>query len=532
MISVVLIDDEMLVKVGLKSLIDWEKQGYRIVAEGENGEQGIALCKKYNPDLIITDIMMHPMDGIEMMKEIKKLNSTVKFIVLSGYDEFGLVKQALKLGALDYQLKLNTSEESLLELLNSIRPVFEENQKRGPSPTGDGNLNSGSLSVLQSDFLKNVIGNVFPGKEQIDCRKKELNVCLNEQKLYATVIDTDYHQIVKRYPPKDFKLFEFMVLEILREIGSEFFDGYFVGWSLGVFIMIFSVPPSEAAKDTGKKIADMSFVFQDALQEYFSFDFQVSTSGPCEGLENLHQAFGKIWNIASGGPKAAGPGLPPESADHTANPSLPSEPELCETLTRAFDVLDTDTVRNSFDHVFESIKNSDTFHIGSINAYCTRLVGFCDISLGTGFRDFCIESETDINELASLTERDSLLLWMKNYEGKILKYLNILMAHKNVLIENAKKYVQKNLSQHIVLNDVSDYLRISAGYLSSLFTKYEGIHFVDYVNHLKIEEAKKMLRTGNYKIYQIAYMLGYENSSYFSRIFKKVAGYAPKDLLC
>lgn len=527
MISVVLVDDEMLVKVGLKSLIDWGEQGYEIIAEGENGEQGVELCRKYHPDLMITDIMMRPMDGIEMIKEIKKFDSAVKFIVLSGYDEFNLVKQALKLGALDYQLKLNTSAESLIELLESVRPVFQEKRTGDSSCGEEDRLDSKSLSVLQLDFLKNLIGNVFPDKEHIDCKKKALKLSLDEQRLYISVIHTDFHQIVNRYQPKDYKLFEFMVLEILREIGSEFFNGYLFAWSLGVFVMIFSAPPSEAKEDTAGKINDMSYVFQDVLRQYFGFDFQVSTNGPCKGLESLHQEFERI--NAANKPEETILKHTGELPDRTENRTPASEPGLCEALTCAFDVLDVEAVQSSFDHIFEAITEEP--QISSINTYCTQIVGFCDISLGAGFRNFCMESGMDINGLALLTNKSDLLAWMKKYEGQILKHLDVLAAHKNILIENAKKYVQKNFSERIVLNDVADYLKISSGYLSSLFTRYEGIHFIDYVNNVKIEEAKKMLRTGNYKIYQIAYMLGYENSSYFSRIFKKVTGRAPKDLL-
>ena len=528
MISVLLVDDEILVKVGLKSLINWESQGFQIIAEAENGEQGVELCKKHHPDLIITDITMHPMDGLEMMREIKKFDSNVKFIVLSGYDEFQLVQQALRLGALDYQLKLHMSSESLSELLASVRPIFQNSSAK----SSDEILDFQSRSVLQLDFLKSLIGGTFSDSEEIAKRKRAVGLSIHEKGLYLSVIYSDARSIVERYPAKDFKSFELMVLDTLRQIGGEFFDGYFFSWSLGVFVMIFSVSDREPPEETKEKIKDMDSVYQEMLQEYFGMDFSISTHGPCHGLENLRSEFEKTWlDAANRFEEAKSVSKLSETADGEPLQDFSADIALNDTLTHAFDGLDIPAVEDFFERIFQYITQVPSSQITMANSYCTQLVGFCDISLGSGFRSQCAENGIDINGLALLTGKENLLQWMKKYREEVLNYLNILMAHKNVLIENAKKYVLQNMGERIALNDVAEQLKISAGYLSSLFTKYEGIHFIDYVNQVKIKEAKKMLKTGNYKIYQVAYMLGYESSSYFSRIFKKVTGYAPKDML-
>jgi len=192
--------------------------------------------------------------------------------------------------------------------------------------------------------------------------------------------------------------------------------------------------------------------------------------------------------------------------------------------------LDMELVKQSFQQLFQYMVSASPAQVDRLNTYCIQIVGFCDISLGDEFQRFCAEKGAPANSPSPMASKIVLLEWMKRYEGRVLEYLENLDSHKNILIENAKKYVQQNTSARIMLNDVADHLKISAGYLSSLFTKYEKIHFIDYVNNVKMQEAKKMLRSGNYKIYQIAYMLGYENSSYFSRIFKKVTGCAPKEI--
>jgi len=121
MIRTVIVDDEVLATVGLKAMIDWQAQGYEIVGEGDNGESGLAVIRQTLPDLVITDLKMPGMDGLEMMKRALAEQPGIRFVVLSGYNEFEGVQQALRLGARDYLLKLSLRPDTLLETLALLR---------------------------------------------------------------------------------------------------------------------------------------------------------------------------------------------------------------------------------------------------------------------------------------------------------------------------------------------------------------------------------------------------------------------------
>lgn len=117
---ILIADDDTMVRIGLKTVIDWEENGFLLVGEAQDGQQALELAQTLHPDIIITDIKMPGMDGIELIERLREKGIATEILVLSSYDEFDLVKKALKLGAKDYLLKLNLEPEELLRCLRSI----------------------------------------------------------------------------------------------------------------------------------------------------------------------------------------------------------------------------------------------------------------------------------------------------------------------------------------------------------------------------------------------------------------------------
>ncbi|HYE11086.1 MAG TPA: response regulator, partial [Patescibacteria group bacterium] len=129
MYKVLIVDDEVLVRVGLKTTIDWEANGFTVVAEASNGEQGYEQYKKHMPDVIITDIKMPKRDGLWLVEEVRKENRNAKILVLTCYDEFSFARKALKLGADDYILKSEVEDEELIAVIQSLKKKLDTYNK-------------------------------------------------------------------------------------------------------------------------------------------------------------------------------------------------------------------------------------------------------------------------------------------------------------------------------------------------------------------------------------------------------------------
>ena len=111
MYKVLIVDDEILARAGIKALIDWEKYGFSVIGEASNGQIAFEKIKEMKPDIVITDIKMPVMNGIDLIRATKKISQEISFIVLSAYNDFEYVKEAMKEGAKDYILKIQMEPE-------------------------------------------------------------------------------------------------------------------------------------------------------------------------------------------------------------------------------------------------------------------------------------------------------------------------------------------------------------------------------------------------------------------------------------
>lgn len=159
MFKVVFVDDETLVKLDLRSMLNWEEEGFEIEGDASSGTEGLALILRTKPDLVITDIIMPEMDGIEMMQKVRESNLNPYFVFLSSYDQFELVKKAMQLAAKDYLLKLKLNSEMLHDMLGNIKRELEKDVIKTDKKK---ELSVWETEELRKAFLKKaLIGEAF-----------------------------------------------------------------------------------------------------------------------------------------------------------------------------------------------------------------------------------------------------------------------------------------------------------------------------------------------------------------------------------
>ncbi len=125
---IVIADDDAMLRIGLKAMLPWTQYGYQIVGEAQDGREALELCRKYQPDILLTDMKMPETDGLEVLRTLASWPQKPAVIALSGYDEFSLVREAMRLGALDYLLKLELSPSRLLQCLQTVQQKMSRGQ--------------------------------------------------------------------------------------------------------------------------------------------------------------------------------------------------------------------------------------------------------------------------------------------------------------------------------------------------------------------------------------------------------------------
>ena len=140
MYTVLIVEDEILVSVGLRNMIDWSDVNMQVIGEAQNGKQGLQMYYEYKPDIILTDLKMPVMDGMEMIEQIRRHDTTTKIIVLSCHEEFELVRQAFKMGISEYILKVEILPEELKKILQRVQHDLEKESVKDKTQTEEARM--------------------------------------------------------------------------------------------------------------------------------------------------------------------------------------------------------------------------------------------------------------------------------------------------------------------------------------------------------------------------------------------------------
>lgn len=536
MFKVVIIDDETLVRVGLKSLINWEELGYEVAGEGDNGHSGLKLIMESRPDLVITDIKMPMMDGLEMIKKAYEANQSLKFIVLSSYNEFNLVKEAMKLGAEDYLLKLEMKPEVLTDVLLQMRNKLMDDLDEKDERRHMKDQLRVNKTVLREEFFRNIIGRMIPDREYIEETVKQLEIELNEEELLCAVIKGNFSNVSHKYGEEDMRVLDFTIINIIEEISNEFLKSYAFKWNYGIYALALSKGGDMDAAAHMQKVDAMCEIIIQMLRQYVDVHVSVGVSRLHSGYENFRQAFSEANRMVEH-TFFSGYGNVLHYSDGARENGDLFDIDLHrfkDNLLKAIDTLDVEAVRGIFSSMLETLNDRRVLKRNAYNV-CCGIAYFLDTMLD---HDWILFKEKEglggnsFESIKGLETLDEIIGWIKAFENSICAFFSQKKQDSRYyLISRAKKYIVDNYGECLGLKRVADALGISPGYLSNIFTQYTGMCFIDYVTTVKIDMAKKLLRETDNKIYEISYMLGYENATYFSKIFKKTTGYTPKEFL-
>lgn len=534
MLKVVIIDDEALVRVGLKSMVNWEELGFEIIGEAANGQQGLELIIKSKPEIVITDIKMPVMDGLEMMRLVLKGDYHPQFIILSSYDEFSLVKQAMKLGAEEYLIKLDLEPEILTNSLAAAREkILAERGKFNHEERFEKGLRENIL-MLREGFFKRIINRPVQDRNEAAEQAAYLGIELNEGVLACALLRINNLTILDKYDPDEIRSLESSVLNTINEIVSDIFNGYTFSWNLGEFVIIFS---GESGLDFDLyrgKAGAMAERLIKMLKQYFNISVSI-------GISILHQGYAELAKAYFESYRAIQHCFYSGSESIFFFAEIPKEigaqeriniPELKTTLPKAIELSDLEAIRTVFRSVVLTLEEPNLSR-GQAYDLCFQIAYLIGEAVGfneTASKEIIGNNNSLHDSILQLNTLPEIITWLTGLEQSLYCFLTKNEEQKNHrLVAKAKKYIMEHYKGDISLNEVANTLSISPGYLSTIFKQYTGICFIDYVTETKIDQAKKLLRESDYKVYEISEMLGFNNAYYFSKVFKKVTGMTPSE---
>ncbi|QGQ98095.1 response regulator [Paenibacillus psychroresistens] len=529
MYKVLLVDDEMLARVGIKLIIPWEEYGFEIIAEAENGQKAIEAYQQVKPDLILTDIKMPVSDGIDLIKRLKGEGEIFKFVVLSSYEDFSYVKEMLRLGAEDYILKLELNPDAIIEILKVIKQKLDQEKKEVEERIGSEKQIYSNRSVMKEKFLKDLILGWMYDDREIAEKLKFLNLKLSPKHLMCIILNIDNLEVYNKYKGNDVYLLNFSVVNIVEEILHNFTWGYIFCMNSNEFVIIYSSQSTISRLEEQEKILQLTDRIKGTLIKFLGTSVTIGISNPHAHFNNLNKCYIEAQKAikSSFNSRHGSTIFYHELTEAQYLKNLASEDlsikiqEELRSLQDAIDNLDAIKVNLFFDGM-DRITQGSQIPKEMIKGVCLTLI----IVLKPSFPD--LWENDPYEQIDQFSLKLQFITWLQNLRKALMHYLSADVIETR-LIRRAKQYIRDHYRDVVSLEIVAEQLTITANYLSVLFKKQTGKNFIYYVSHVRIEKAKELLKSNQLKNSEIARLIGYENEFYFSRVFKKITGSTPQD---
>lgn len=521
--KVLVVDDEFEVRQGIIDCVDWENHGFIVVCDASNGIDALDLAETTMLDLVIADIKMPFMDGLDLAKSIKLISPTTKIIFITGFDSFEYMKKAINLNVIDYIVKPINLEEFIEVLKNTKQKLDDEKLQRENIEFLKEHYYK-SIPILRENFLIGIIEGRFFNYE---ARKqaKIYDICLDSNFFMVSCIKT----ISKKFD-EDVQIFNFKLKNITQNILQQNLTSYITTYM--DYIVVLTCFEKQFLYNT---VLNLMNELSQTIIKQFKISVPVGVGYIVSEPELLHKSLRGA--IAAIDYKAI---IDTEKPIYITDiePDLKVRLKLDEKneimLLSAIRQNEGEQLKIVLTKLLDIDKNLKvsyqsykSYLIEIVNAITSLFTSF-EIELADVFgSNFSLEEY--IYELKSKSET---LDWFYNICNKVSNIINNeRLKSSEKIIVMAKKYAHANFYlDDFSVEDMCGELCVSSSYFSSLFKRDVGITFINYLTNIRMSEAKKLLLETTFKTYVIAEKVGYVDANYFSFAFKKHFGISPTQL--
>jgi len=520
MYRVFLVEDEIVVREGIRNSIQWESTPYVLAGEAPDGEMALSLIKDIKPDILVTDIKMPFMDGLALSRIVKKIQPWVKIIIISGHDEFQYAKEAISIGVEEYLLK-PVSASDMLSSLDKVASVIEEEKSNLTSIENLKMQVQTSSDIVREKWLCDLVTGMVKTGDAIE-RARELKIDLIAPGYLvlavelATSADTWSELITAK-----------VMIGSILENRSELI--YFSP-SMDRLIVILKNTGKDSLEETVYTIAQG---IKYEIERNTGCKIAVGIGSPVERIGAISRSYAE--------------------ADRALKYLAKIGRHLIVGINEIPSGEEIDSLHLDGDPIADRLKYARRSDIDDILAQYMELLG--DKPIQTSLIGYYLygdivvaaskiieELEGNIQELIPAAGSHDRLVKIVSSRGSFEAEVRSLLervidfreskvkSRYHAMIHKAKQYIDANFAdQDISLHSVASIVNVSPNHFSTVFSQETGENFIDYLTRVRIAHAKKLLLTTTMKSTDIAYESGFGDPHYFSFIFKKNSGISPRE---
>jgi two-component system response regulator YesN len=535
LLKVLIVDDDAVARTHLKTLIDWEKNGYVVCGEAQNGMNAIHLIRESLPDIVVTDMSMPVMNGVALIEYIADNHPAINTIALSGYDDFDYVRQSMKYGAVDYLLKYRLSSESLLAVLSAARDSILRDRDAGARKQLMQERLSAGSTALKKDFIRRLL---FDDTKDIPSLQQEINLLgleLDTRNLAVVAFEIDdYQMLQEKFTRKEMgtilSSIEDMTVQILKDSGKSVASHI----DKGKFVIIFSFGSIHSDLFIYNQMLTSVDRIKVSIKRYLNITASFSVGKLLNNIAEIGRYYQEADLALRDKFYKGKDNILRESSIQKAGKkftNLDIQDEKC--ILHALKAMDRKKLSEHVDRVFEKMLENEPDY-KSTQMICVELINILnrvarEISIDIG--EIYTDEDIPYDEMKKYETISDVKQWILHIYLKLIDRIELFQLRSDYSdnITKSMEYIHKNFKRNISLNDVADYIGVNSSYLSRTFKEECGKGFVEYLNFVRVEYVKRMLGDGHARLKDTAVEAGFNNYTYFFKVFKSLTGMTPAE---
>lgn len=526
MYKLILVDDEEDAREGVLHEIDWESLGFSVVETAENGQEAMEYIERLQPDIVVTDIHMPFMNGLQLAEWIRSHDPSIRIIILTGYDEFEYAQKAIKLQIDEYVLKPFSALDLQAALVKVKQQMDQEVAEKNNLRTLQDHYRK-SLPVLQHVFLSSLLtGKCFLEDIQEKCERYEMD--LSGSAYLVSAIQMDHNKEEKnRY------LLQFAVCNIAEELMLKHMPGRVFIHHDHVVVLTMSISQEEE-RMSRETIGLVEEILQ-SVHRFLKITVTIGVGTVVNDLSELASSYQEAvqalhYRLIHGNHRV----IWIEDVEAKRVNPLVFDDMKEQALIRCMKVGTIEEARTMMDELFAIVESSKEVSLQDFQIYWIEMW----TAMMKVVKDMDVKYEQHLGgtvhplmEIYHCNNASEAKNWMLQ---RCLKIMNCIAVERQTgyrkLVDEAKAYMKLHYADpNISIHTVCRHLHISTGYFSHIFKKEAKTTFVSYLLELRMEAAKELLRSTDLKAFEIGEKVGYADPNYFSFCFRKRFGLSPKE---
>ncbi len=513
-----LVEDEIVTREGIRDQVDWKGSGFEFCGEAPDGEIALPLLQATQPDVLITDIKMPFMDGLELCKIVRERMPWVKIIILSGHDEFEYAQRAIKLGVTEYLLKPVTVQD-LHHVLWKIAAQLEQEKKEQENLRKlQEQIEENRAALRERLLLKLVVGAVSP-TEAIE-KGQLLGLDLIARCYLVVILKTELGDRTESFDYAEYQQVQHIMSGLVEHNPDIFLLKK--DWEETVLVMKGSTP--EYLEEERDLLLDL--LNQKVKRTRYQLTIGIGT--PQKRLGDIHQSFVEAMvNIQNAAGKSK-----------TVSNEAVDRAELLKVDRSAVENYLRGGAKEGFNEFFDTYIRplGET----ALKSYLMKNYIFVDVVLATAkmVNDLGGDLDQVIPELNSIETILTNIKTIEQLREQACKILVSALVFRDSqtnnpytgMIREAKEYIgHRYMDTNLSLAEVATHVNLSSSHFSAVFSQEAGQTFKEYLTEIRIKKAKELLRMTTLKSAEISYQVGYSDPHYFSSAFRKNTGLSPTE---